>query len=312
MAELLGEAPDEVRRAGNRGGTKRSALPRFLGATLRGALGYLLRLTICQVAHGDCPRCLLQTACAYPAVFEGLAPSDRKIMRKYDKIPQPFVLLVRGPQSNEQVSTSLTWGLRLFGDACRYWPYLVHVYRMAGERGIGKNRVQYQIRQVTDQVGQVVLWSPAESRTPQPVVGLVPEEMVALPDHCTLHWKFHTPARVLRGPGRLGGLDLLLSGRRRFQIMDYFYGTPQDESRLQPEEHLEAGEFETIESRLRPWRLQRYSGRQGRRMTLRGLIGDIVIEGPWGRSGAWLQAAPLLHLGKATSFGFGRVTWEVL
>jgi hypothetical protein len=103
----------------------------------------------------------------------------------------------------------------------------------------------------------------------------------------------------------------VLAGRRRFQIMDYFYGS-RGKPAEQPYEHLEAEEFAVIASRLRPWQFQRYSGRQHRRMTLDGLVGDIVIRGPWARSGHWLSAAPLLHLGKATSFGFGRVTWEVL
>jgi hypothetical protein len=38
--------------------------------------------------------------------------------------------------------------------------------------------------------------------------------------------------------------------------------------------------------------------------------GDLVIEGPWGEMGAWLPALPIVHLGKATSFGFGRVEWS--
>ena len=68
----------------------RAALPPFLGATLRGALGHLLRKTVCQVAHGDCDRCVLQAACPYPAVFEGRPPVDRDFMRKYPRIPQPY------------------------------------------------------------------------------------------------------------------------------------------------------------------------------------------------------------------------------
>ena len=233
-------------------------------------------------------------------------------MRRYDKIPQPFVLLLLEPQENGVASPTLTWGVRLFGEACRYWPYLVHVYQTAGERGLGRHRLQYQLRQVTDRVGKAQLWSPDRAQAAEPATGHVSPGTAVQPDRCPLRWTFHTPVRLPQVSGRLTGIDLVLAGRRRFQIMDYFYGVSEKERARQPSEYVDADDFSTLASRLRPWRLQRYSGRQRRRMTLDGLVGEIVIEGPWGQSGKWLQAVPLLHLGKATSFGFGRVTWEVL
>lgn len=264
------------------------------------------------MAHGDCGRCVLQTVCPYPSIFEGLAPRDREIMRRYDKIPQPFVLLVGGPERNGKDSARVTWGVRLFGDACRYWPYVIHVYEVVGQRGLGKHRLQYELRRVTDQLRKSTLWPPEAGRCSRPAIGAVSDAMSAPPERCKLRWTFHTPLRLARMPRRLGGLDLILAGKRRHQIMDYFYGSPSAEGARQSEERVEAEEFTTLASQLHPWRFQRYSGRQRRRMTLDGLVGEIVIEGPWGKSGNWLQAAPMLHIGKATSFGFGRVTWEVL
>jgi len=288
----------------------RSSLPPFLGATIRGALGYLLKQSVCQIAHGDCRRCVLHTVCAYTAIFEGLAPQGREIMRKYDKIPQPFVLLVPEPKACRDESSVLNWGVRLFGEATRYWPYLVHVFQIAGERGLGRLAVTYRLRQVTDRLGNVRLWSPEGCPGGQPTVQEIPTTSLNPPDRQAIRWKFRTPVRVPRASGRLVGLDLVLAGRRRFCIMDYFYGGHV--AKPNQDDRVEAEEFTTIESRLRPWRLDRYSGRQRQRMSLDGLLGDIVIEGPWSKSGAWFHAVPFLHLGKATSFGFGRVAWEVV
>lgn len=278
---------------------QRSSLPPFLGATLRGALGYILKQTVCQIKHGECLRCVLRTACPYPVLFEGLAPQGREIMRRYDKIPQPFVLLVEEPPGNGEAAPRLSWGVRLFGEACRYWPYLVHVYQTAGHCGLGKQRLQYTLRRVTDRVGNTLLWSAEQAQAGQPAIGHVSSGPPVQPDRCVLRWRFHTPVRFQAGPGRLSGIDLVLAGRRRLQIMDYFYGDSGEQEAWRPGERVEATEFTTLASRLRPWRFQRYSGRQRCRMTLDGLVGEIVIEGPWGRSGDWLQAAPLLHLGKA-------------
>lgn len=291
---------------------ERSSLPPFLGPTLRGALGYLLKQTVCQIRRGDCPSCVLQGVCAYPAIFEGIAPQGREIMRRYDNIPQPFVLLPHGPFVTAAGSPTLTWGMRLFGEACRYWPYLVHVYQTAGERGLGSRRMQYQLERVADRVGKATLWSREDAQVAQPVTGTIAPENAAVPEHCTLRWSFQTPVRIPTVSRDPGGIDLLLAGRRRFQIMDYFYGNSGGQPPRQADGRIEADEFTTVSCTLEPWRFQRYSGRQHRRMTLEGLIGEIIIEGPWGRSGPWVQAVPLIHLGKATSFGFGRVTSEVL
>ncbi len=291
-------------------------LPPFLGATLRGTLGYLLKRAVCQMAHGRCDRCLLQRACPYPAVFEGLPPSGRTMMRKYPAIPQPFVLLLPAPGEHWWEDGRLRWGVRLFGPAISYWPYVVHTFQLAGSTGIGRRRWHYRLIRVTDGLDGPVIWSADESESQQPTVRRIEQPTSdRIPERCALRWRFHTPVRV-RKDGRsaavsIDGLQLLLAGRRRYHILSHFYG---DGVIAQPhrEDRFERGDFLTRSTSLRKWGFSRYSGRQKRRMNLSGLIGEITIEGPWGRSGPWLPAVPLIHLGKATSFGFGRVEWEIV
>ena len=119
----------------------RRTLPPFTGATLRGGFGWLLKQTVCQVSHGNCERCLLKAACPYPAVFEGLPPAERDIMRKYPRIPQPFVILTDPvtPETEQADCGTLRWGVRLFGPATRFWPYVVHTFQTAGEQGLAVN-----------------------------------------------------------------------------------------------------------------------------------------------------------------------------
>jgi len=267
---------------------------------------------VCQLGQGQCRHCVLRSACPYPAIFEGLAPPGREMMRLYQNVPQPFVLVVPGLKSHSENSSMLTWGVRLFGQACNYWPYLVHVYHTVGQRGLGKRRVPYRLRVVTDRISKRPVWFPDRRDVQPPTIGNLSDHQKTVPEQCTLRWVFSTPVRFSLHSGELSGLDLVLAGRRRLKIMNYFYGQQSEQEPGQSEERLEAAEFTTLASHIRPWRLQRYSARQGRKMSLYGLLGKIVIRGPWGRSGPWLQAVPLLHLGKATSFGFGRVTWEVI
>lgn len=311
----------------------RTDLPPFLGATLRGAFGHVLKSLVCQVAHGQCSRCFLRTACPYSTIFEGLGAPERPVMRRYERVPQPFVLLVPGPdepargEADGGDADELHWGIRLFGPARRYWPYTIHAFQTAGEQGLGARRLKVDLRQVRDANSGEVVWADSEAPTvPEPQPLAMEQEMAELPadpdEPCTLRWRFHTPVRLRHNgqlnPRDLDGLSLLLAARRRYRAMARCYehepGPP--ESIAVPdvddvsEPWLDADSFQTLECRLHRWGFDRWSGRQRRRMRLEGLTGELVVRGPWGRAGSALAAAPALHLGKATSFGFGRVGWE--
>ena len=55
---------------------------------------------------------------------------------------------------------------------------------------------------------------------------------------------------------------------------------------------------------------ERYSARQGARMTLGGLKGSLRIEGEIAPFQALLSMAEVLHVGKGTTFGLGRLEWQ--
>lgn len=293
---------------------ERQALPPFLGPTLRGAFGYLLKRTVCQVAHGQCDRCLLKNVCPYTVIFEGIPPEGRPVMRKYPRVPQPFVLRSSwGDRADED--RRFSWGVRLFGIATRYWPYVIHVFRLATEAGIGRQRVRSKIVEVSDGVGAPAFWTGDESEWRDPLVQTISSVPAQLPERCTLRWQFYTPVQIVRDGKavgtRLDGLDLLLAGRRRWGVMNAFYGTPL-EAKDDPDVRFDRSDFVTHFNGLRHWNISRYSGRQERKVELHGVVGEIVVEGPWGLAGDWLQAIPKLHIGKSVSFGLGAVEWSVV
>jgi hypothetical protein len=55
---------------------------------------------------------------------------------------------------------------------------------------------------------------------------------------------------------------------------------------------------------------QRYSNRQQREMTLRGLVGKVVLRGDLAPFAALLRTAEVLHVGKGATFGLGRIEVE--
>jgi CRISPR/Cas system endoribonuclease Cas6 (RAMP superfamily) len=52
--------------------------------------------------------------------------------------------------------------------------------------------------------------------------------------------------------------------------------------------------------------LERYSGRQKRPMTLGGIVGEATYAGDLGEFLPFLRLGEQVHVGKASSFGFGR------
>lgn len=282
---------------------------RYLGPTLRGVFGHVLKSTVCVTPHGVCGNCHVRSACPYARIFEGAAPAGRAVMRRYDAVPQPFVLLVAEPGRWEGRADELCWGIRMFGDATDLAPYLIEAFLRSGEEGVGRHRVRFSVERITSDSGEVVYREGADRIDVPASVPLPARELPV--DRCTLRWQFVSPVHIRSGGGLAAtptGLDMVLAGRRRWHVISSLHG----QAFAREEVHLDAGEFRTRAVGLHPWCIRRYSGRQGRKVLLSGVVGQIEIEGPWHLAGDWLRTVEWLHLGKYASFGFGRVQWEAV
>lgn len=124
-------------------------MPDFRGATLRGALGFALKRAVCHVCNTPCRECPVINSCVYSSLFEGVAPADRQIMRKYDHIPQPFVLVVNKQDSPEiSRGQSYEFSLRVFGQSINHVPYATFAFMQAGEKGLGKDQIPFEVERV--------------------------------------------------------------------------------------------------------------------------------------------------------------------
>ena len=290
-------------------------LPPFKGATLRGAFGHHLKRLACHVEHGDCGRCLLGRRCVFPVFFEGAAPEGREILKRYPFVPQPFVLAVdaTGPTEFEP-EDRLTFGMRLFGPAADHLAYVAYAFMRIGESGLGRDRLRYVVERIDDgprrlfAEGDESIAAPAARRLPP----LTAEDGTGA-DQAEV--TFRSPVR-LRKEGHLAEriefAHLMRSIVRRLSILTHFYGRwigpPGEHGRV-----LDlANEVEIVHNDSSWIEFSRYSGRQGKRMMLGGVVGKMKVRGPLGPLLPWLRAAEIVHVGKATSFGFGRTATEVL
>ena len=290
--------------------TGNGQLPGFRGATIRGAFGHHLRRTVCHVRTIRCSDCIVRSNCVYGYIFEGMAAEDRTVMRLYPYVPQPFVVVTALHESPEVFEGNLwDFSLRLFGHAIDHFPYIAYSIVEAGKAGLGKDRIPFEITRITQgAVGKCVY----EEGT-----NCLGKLAVTCTDFNRTRWAgdlltvdFITPAK-LRVEGRdvhqVNFSDIIRAASRRVGILAHFYGShgngvPDGSALAQRSEAIE-----TVTDETRWFEFDRYSPRQDRRMTLGGVVGRMQFRGAFGPFRRLLTLTEVAGIGKATSFGFGRI-----
>ncbi|PYQ03036.1 MAG: hypothetical protein DMF82_14310 [Acidobacteria bacterium] len=285
-------------------------LPAYLGSTLRGAFGHVFRRVACLSPQGGV--CPAPQSCPYHLVFEPVPSPDAPALTSFDDIPRPFVI---GPpptaSGTRPAGSDLTFDLTLVGRARSFLPYFIVALREL--RGIGRGRHSVALRRLeaieplsgreslvySDEDSLVrshdASASLAACQTLTPPAGPVKVRFLT----CTRlkhegQWAVRPEFHVLfrRLLGRLSSLAVFHCGAR----LDLdFIGLI---------EQAKAVKLVTDCTRWEDW--SRYSSRQDRRMTLGGLVGEAVYEGPLEPLWPFLVFGQWTHVGKNATFGLGR------
>ncbi len=290
-------------------------LPRFLGPTLRGGLGHMLRRMVCVTRLPDCATCLLRYRCAYPVLFQPFAPSGRNHGGRYVRMPVPFVLRVpfgRSWQPELKAGDPVEFEMVLVGPAHLDLPYYVLALSELGRAGLGPSRLHMHLERVEAWTpeGYVPVYHGREGQLRVNVPPVLLDHVAAsapLPDSGRLTVRFATPARLdLRGdlvyPVEFHHLVRAL--HQRLQALAACYGGP--EPGQVPFDLAEGAR--TARDRTRWVDLQRYSTRQRTEMKIGGAVGTVTYENidfsPFARL---LAFGEWLGVGKLTSMGLGQM-----
>lgn len=285
-------------------------LPPLRGVCLRGGLGYHLKRTICHVRGGTCSDCVLRSNCVYTYLFEGVAPADREVMRLYPYVPQPFTIATTLCEPGEvRPGQSWEFGLRLFGPAIRHFPYAAYALMEVGKEGLGKDKAKFEIETIVQPGVVDPMYENGTNRIGR-LEYRFPDLSTTSANNGKITLEFVTPVRLRVGGEEARVLkfsDIVRAANRRLSILTYFYGTPiRDVMDLGSLVDL-AGGIRTVLDKTRWFQFSRYSGRQGAKMTLGGLVGRIGFAGDLRSFLPLLELVEITHVGKATSFGFGRI-----
>lgn len=288
---------------------KAGRISSYLGATLRGGFGAMLRQISCvQPTLTSCCQCLLQNSCPYGYLFETPIPRGQPIMKLYIHAPHPLVL--RPPlsiRSQVEPGAEAEIAALLVGRASQYFPYVLLALQRLGAEGLGVDRVPFRIQRVAGGDNGTVVYA-AESAGPVPLVE--PEVFTASvgpPQEGLLAIEFVTPMRlrvnnqVLRQPD-FGAL--VSAALRRLELLARVHSAGEFNIPA-PEVAATAREAKLVHNDT-CWRdVVRHSRRQGQDMPLGGFVGRAVFAGKVVGLRKLLALAGRVHVGKGTLFGNG-------
>jgi len=286
----------------------------FASATLRGAFGNALKSTLCihSKIPNSCEQCLIRKTCAYYYLFETGTDSQG------EKNPHPFVLFLR-PELNGktiQAGEMFTFTLILVGKGLEFLPYVIYALENLGRIGLGGKRSKFElveVRSVKNDL-ETIVYSQADK-----VLQIKNQDFLYEPENFTKgvsHIKISliTPLRIKHDGKLVTEINFrifIISLLRRITTMANQHCRAQIS--IDWPELLKICDDTKILQDYTYWKeFKRYSGRQKQEMLLGGLYGNFEVQGELITLMSFLNLGKLIHVGKSTSFGFGKYKMEIL
>lgn len=295
---------------------QRATLPAYKGSMLRGAFGHALRRAVCVIGPAQpCETCLLREACYYTKLFEPFSDEDPPdFLRGLPITPRPYIFEPSGEERQYEPGDPLQFDLLLFGQATDLQLYaLLAVERMAA-CGLGRNRAPFRLERTLvrtpDGDWRAVLEDGrmrgrGSARPSFPATNGVEGPRAVL--------RFLTPTRLLVEDDHVETTsfpELADAMLRRVLEVVHFH-VPGAAAGWDFRPWLEkAREVRIVASSLCWHDWERYNVQQKTLMNMGGFMGTVEIEGDLAPFAPLLRAAEIIHLGRGTPFGLGRMVVE--
>lgn len=305
-------------------GPRGLVLPPYKGSTFRGGFAGTFRRLVCSTGQRECRPCPLKAECPYALVFESGPPPGAEALRNYENIPRPFVL---EPPLEEKTGYApgepVVFSLILFGRAVSLLPYFIVTLDEFSRRGIGAGRRPFTL----DRIAAVnpltcegaVIYEGTERLVRPKDLGVTAKDIwrhalgeIAGNGPQAARISLLTPTRITYDgkPARTPEFhSIIRSLLRRISSLCYFHHGFAYEADF-PAIIERSVQVALVENRTRWFNWERYSSRQEKKVPLGGLVGEAVYRGPLAEFWPLLRLAELLHLGKGTVFGQGKLTVE--
>lgn len=289
-------------------------LPRRKVSALRGGMGRAL-LTMNCIRDENCDTCDFTEDC----LVQRMMYPEMKIRPEFmtTKDSEGFVIECDDSREWFQAGDELTFNLLLFGRTIVYFNQYLQAFHYFGMQGIGGKHVRFQILRVTNTTGEPLVEGTSVYKERYKVMlvsdyvryRLSSKEIRKVEEGDCCRLVFQSPLTLkYQGEMQKSFLPeaLLAAIERRIYILNCYEGNGDDNNsaRISTEEHI------PILADEKSWseKVPRYSGTQNSKVTFSGIRGWCDLKSIDEAAIALLLAGELLHIGKNTSFGFGKYT----
>ena len=285
-----------------------SKLPVNKASALRGGMGEMLLRANC-VRDRNCENCDFEMECIVRRTMYSKMEIKPSFMTSGDSVG--YVIECEDYRETVNAGDILKFNLLLFGKTIVYFSQFLNAFYALGMNGLGKEKARFRIVSVTNSKKQPIL-DGAD-------VNMRNYEILRVSDYITfrkqqlrdrdhgLKIRFQSPLSIKYRGEELQEFiiqAIIESACRRIYMLDCFEGV---ESCIHEKNYVESLPIPTSISEVhRPVSVRRYSNHQKSAMYLTGIEGELELETPGNELLDILLAGELLHIGKNTSFGFGR------
>ena len=284
--------------------------PSFKGNMFRGALGKTLRNLTCASRLSECKQCLIKEHCIYSKVFDSFNfQGKQSMLKKVEKAPHPFIIYVPDKDQLEyRQNQPIRFYLTITGDMVEYISYFILAFIDMGERGIGKTRARFSVKEVRN--GNNTVYNGIDKR-----VNLDFDTKSGI-DFMSEKWDKDSLTVSLAAPLRLKydrriqkriTFEMIISNllRRIYLLANFYCNGPGS---VDFKDLIDMSREIALSDSHAYWQPQvRFSYRQNKELSMGGVSGTLKFRGDFNPFISFLRIGEYLHLGKGTAFGLGKI-----
>ena len=282
-----------------------TVLPLNKVSALRGGMGDMLLEAFC-VGNGICDQCMFAAECMM----------QKTMYSQYERKPEfvteggsiGYVIECENYEQQFQKGSHLKFNLLLMGKTIAYIHLFLEAFEKLGETGLGVNHSKYEIVTVTNSLNTIIYANGKLVRAQYQILNIydyvvyrqnrlacqMPENKLVFKTPVSLKYQGKYLREFQMEP-------ILIAVSRRLFMLDCYIGLDNN--------YYQAEEFnipEIICQNHEQIKVRRYSQRKDKSMVLKGIKGYCVVDQWNPQILPLLLAGELIHIGKYTSFGFGR------
>ena len=284
-------------------------LPRYKSSALRGGMGQMLLMTNC-IRDKNCEKCDFEEDCLVRRMMYPKMEIRPKFMTQQDS--EGYILECENVDEVFSAGDTLEFNLLLFGRTIVYFYQFLQTFYYLGMQGLGSERVPFRVHHVTNTTREIIVEGSNIYMENFRILKLA--EYVSyrlgkaiIKGSNTL--VFHSPLTMKYKGEFQEKLDpeaILAAVERRLYILNCFEGRQEnkDYARILIQDHVPVSAGQHV----RIVKIPRYSGTQNKKVSFQGIRGYCILSEMDDVARILLVAGELVHIGKNTSFGFGRYT----